>query len=293
MGQVRVGTSGWRYAPWRGDFYPRGLPQARELDYAAQRMSSIEVNASFYALQCPQTYLRWAAATPEDFVFAVKGNRYITHLKRLRDVEVPLANFFASGVLALGAKLGPVLWQLPPSLPFDPGPLGAFLDLLPAGTAEAARLARRHEARLADRAWTSVDADRPLRHAVEVRHPSFADPAFVQLLRRHGVALVAADTAGRWPYLEDVTAGFVYLRLHGGAELYTSGYGEVGLRRWATRVTAWRDGRTWSSQHTVARPVPPEAAGRDVYVYFDNDARGYAPHDALTLQRLLSGRPAG
>src|SRR5688572_4928892 len=177
-------------------------------------MRTVEINGSFYSLQRPESYLSWVRHTPDDFVFAVKGGRFITHMKKLRDVETPLANFFASGVLALGAKLGPLLWQLPPNLPFDADRLAAFLAMLPRSTAEAATLAQRHDQRLEDRAWTSTDATRPLRHAVEVRHPSYRDPALIELLRAHGVALVVADTAGTWPYLEDVTADFVYVRLH-------------------------------------------------------------------------------
>src|SRR4051794_6939544 len=178
MDGVRIGISGWRYAGWRGDFYPAGLPQRRELEYAAQRLTSIEINGSFYSLQRPESYRRWRSEVPEGFVFAVKGGRFITHLKRLRDVEAPLANFFASGVLALGPTLGPVLWQLPERLRFDAELVGGFLDLLPRTTGEAAQLARRHDGRLPeDRVLTEAEEDRALRHVLEFRHPSFADPA--------------------------------------------------------------------------------------------------------------------
>ena len=282
----RVGTSGWVYPPWRGTFYPVELPHRRELEYLSRRMNSVEINGSFYSLQRPASYRSWAEQTPEDFVFAVKGSRFITHLKKLRDVQTPLANFLASGVLALGAKLGPLLWQLPPSLPFDPQRLGDFLDLLPRGTAEAAALAQQHDARLDNRAWTSVDADRPLRHAVEVRHPSYRDPALVELLRAQGVALVVADTAGTWPYLEDVTADFVYVRLHGDTELYVSGYTDQALDSWADRIRAWQAGHSPRTEHTIAPPAPVRP--REVYVYFDNtDGKLRAPFDAISLAGRL------
>ena len=264
-----IGTSGWRYPPWRGVFYPEGLAQRRELAYLSRQVSSIEINGSFYSLQRPESYRAWVADTPDDFLFAVKGGRFITHLKQLRDVETPLANFFASGVLALGGKLGPLLWQLPPRMRFDAARLEAFLDLLPRSTVAAARLAGGHDERLDGRALTETDADRPLRHALEVRHESFRDPALPALLRAHDVALVVADSAGTWPYFEQVTAGFVYVRLHGADELYVSGYTAEALDRWAGKVRAWC------------------AAGLDVHVYFDNDAKVHAPRDAIALRELL------
>ncbi len=276
IGRAYVGISGWRYPPWRGTFYPKGLVQRRELEYAAQKMSSIEINGSFYALQRPEHYQRWYAETPEGFLFAVKGPRFITHMKKLRDVAVPLANFFASGVLALADKLGPVLWQLPPMLGYDAARLGEFFALLPRTTADAANLARGHDQRLDDRAWTTVDMDRPLRHAVEVRHRSYLDPGFLPLLRDHGIAIVVADTAGKWPLLETVTADFAYLRLHGDSELYVSGYSSTALDRWAALIHGWRTGRTTS-----------DGLVRDVYVYFDNDVKVHAPYNAIDLAQRL------
>jgi uncharacterized protein YecE (DUF72 family) len=274
--QAYVGISGWRYPAWRGVFYPRGLPQRRELEYAAGHLNSLEINGSFYSLQRPESYRSWAAQTPDDFVFAVKGGRFITHLKRLSGVETALANFLASGVLALGPKLGPLLWQLPPVLAFDPVLLEGFLTQLPATTMRAARLAAGHDERMAGRAWTTTDADRPLRHALEVRHPSFADAArdgtLTGLLARCGVALVVADTAGRWPLLDHATADFAYARLHGDAQLYVSGYTDEALDRWAARARGWLDG------------------GRDVYLYFDNDAKVRAPVDAMGLRDRLGLR---
>lgn len=274
MADVRVGISGWRYPSWRGAFYPAGLPQRRELEHVARRLRTVEINGSFYSLQRPEWYRRWADQTPEDFLFAVKGGRFVTHLKRLRGVETPLANFFASGVLALGGRLGPVLWQLPPTVAFDPELVETFLALLPRDTTAAAALAARHDDRLKAPPWLEVTDRRPLRHALEVRHESFRDPAFAALARRHGVAVVVADTAGRWPMLDEPTADLVYVRLHGDAELYTSGYEGPALDRWAERVRGWA------------------ASGRDVVVYFDNDALGRAPFDAVALaERLGVGPP--
>ncbi|MPZ86137.1 MAG: DUF72 domain-containing protein [Actinophytocola sp.] len=272
-GRVRIGTSGWVYPPWRGVFYPPKLAHRRELEYLSGQVDSVEINGSFYALQRPSSYEAWRDQTPEGFVFAVKGGRFITHMKRLRDVDGPLANFFASGVLALRAKLGPVLWQLPPTLAFDAALLADFFAMLPRTTAAAAALATRHDERLAGRAWTVADTDRPLRHALEVRHPSFTDPAFLDLLRDHDIAVVIADAAASWPYLEHVTTGFAYVRLHGSTELYASGYPDEALDEWAARIRGWA------------------ADGVDTYAYFDNDAKVAAPRDAMALAaRLAVGR---
>lgn len=273
------------YPPWRGTFYPPGLPHRRELEYLSGLVDTVEINGSFYSLQRPSSYRAWAAATPEDFVFAVKGSRFITHMKKLRDVETPLANFFASGVLALGAKLGPLLWQLPPNLRFDADRLTEFFALLPRSTAEAARLARRHDERLEGRAWTNTGADYPLRHALEVRHPSYRHPVLVELLREHGIALVVADTAGRWPYLEDITADFVYIRLHGDAELYVSRYTDEALDVWVQRIRGWQAGASPRTEHTIAPAAPVRP--REVFVYFDNDAKVHAPTDAISLVQRL------
>jgi len=269
-GAARVGIAGWTYPPWRGVFYPKGLPHRAELGYAASLLSTIEINGLFYSLQRPTNYRSWHDQTPDDFVFAVKGGRFITHLKKLRDPEITLANFFASGVLALRAKLGPILWQLPPSLGFDPDRLAAFFARLPRSSAEAAWLARHHDERLTDRALTDTDADRPLRHALEVRHASYQTPAFTDLLREHHVAVVVADSAGKWPLIREVTTDFAYLRLHGDAELYTSGYTDQALDAWAETVRGWTD------------------LGHDAYVYFDNDMKVRSPFDAMALARRLA-----
>jgi uncharacterized protein YecE (DUF72 family) len=266
---VRIGTSGWLYPPWRGVFYPPGLAHRRELEYLSSRLRTVEINGSFYSLQRPTSYQSWYAQTPEDFVFAVKGPRFITHMKKLREPETSLANFFASGVLALADKLGPILWQLPPTTRFEPDVLAEFLAALPADTEAAAALAAKHDHRLEGRAWTTTDACRRLRYALEVRHASFAGSEFPALLSEHGVACVVADSAGTWPYFEQVTTpDLVYLRLHGDAELYTSGYTDEALDAWAAKIRRWR--RT-----------------HDVYVYFDNDVKVRAPADAMSLAAKL------
>jgi uncharacterized protein YecE (DUF72 family) len=289
MAETRVGISGWTYPGWRGIFYPEGLAHRRELDFASRRMSSVEINGSFYSLQTPSSYAKWRDETPPGFVFAVKGGRFITHMKKLNDVEEPLANFFASGVLRLGDKLGPILWQFPQQLGFLEERFERFLELLPRTTGEAAELAKRHGPKLEGRAWTRADADRPLRHAFEMRHPAFFGPGFVRLLRRHGAALVFADTAQRWPYAEDLTADFVYVRLHGAEHLYASGYTDAQLDWWAERIRAWRAGAEPADALRASGEPPPAAAERDVYVYFDNDAKVRAPFDALRLAERLGG----
>jgi uncharacterized protein YecE (DUF72 family) len=269
-GTVRIGISGWTYKPWRGVFYPAGLRQKDELEYAAGRLSSIEINGSFYSLQRPESYRGWHDRVPDDFVFAVKGGRFITHMKKLADVDTALANFFASGPLALGGKLGPLLWQLPPTLGFDADRLSHFFELLPRTTKEAAVIASGHDERVEGRAWLEPGEDRPLRHALEVRHDSYLDPTFLDLLRRHDVAVVVADTAGKWPRLPHVTSDFAYVRLHGDTELYASGYSGESLDTWAALVRGWAE------------------QGTDVYVYFDNDIKVRAPFDAMALAERLS-----
>jgi uncharacterized protein YecE (DUF72 family) len=256
-------------------------------------LPSVEINGSFYSLQRPSLYAQWHDETPDDFLFAVKGSRFITHMLKLREVRTPLANFFASGVLGLGAKLGPLLWQFPPQLGFDAERFDAFFRLLPRDTEAALALARDHDARLEGRALLAIDRRRPIRHAVEIRHPSFVDPAFVALLRAHRIALVVADTAGRWPLLEDLTADFVYVRLHGDEELYASGYGAVALDRWAARIDAWRRGGQPADAHLAAPgAAPPRRRSRAVYCYFDNDIKVHAPYDAAHLAARL-GVPTG
>jgi uncharacterized protein YecE (DUF72 family) len=271
MGKIHIGISGWRYAPWRGKFYPPGLAQARELDYASRQLPTIEINGSFYSLQRPESYAAWYAATPPGFLFAVKGNRFITHMLKLKDIDGPLANVLASGVFALRDKLGPFLWQFPEMVRFDPERFEHFLSILPQDTDAGLALARQYQSRMEGKVFVETVEQRPMRHAVEIRHESFRDARFIALLRKYNVALVVADTAGKWPYMDDVTADFVYIRLHGDKELYASGYDDEATARWAARIQAW-------------------SANGDVYCYFDNDIKVHAPYDAQRLMEALGLR---
>ena len=288
-GVVYIGLSGWRYAPWRGVFYPPDLPQRAELAYASRKHPTIEINGSFYSLQRPEFYARWYAETPSGFVFSVKGPRYVTHMLRLNEVDAAVANFFASGVANLADKLGPILWQLPPTLRFEPERVERFLDQLPRDTDEASRLARRRNEKVRGRARLVYGVNRPMRHAMEVRHPSFVDPAFIRLLRKYRVALVVADTAGKWPLAEDVTSDFVYVRLHGDKEIYVSGYTPTALAFWAERIRAWAAGKEPADARRIAPELRTPRRKRDVYCYFDNDVKVKAPRDAQRLVRLVAG----
>lgn len=284
-GKVRVGLSGWTYKSWRGRFYPEGLPHKRELAFVGSIFPTVEINGTFYSMQRPDSFGRWAELTPNDFVFSVKGPRFLTHMKRLNDPVAPLGNFIASGVLRLGRKLGPILWQLPPNFHFNLDKLDGFLRLLPRDTHAAAVCGRRHDQRLKARAWLRTGPRRQkLRHALEVRHRSFCVPEFIDLLRRHDIALVCADTVD-WPLLMDLTSDFVYCRLHGSRELYRSGYSATELGRWAKRIRAWRDGKPMRDGTFAGSPA--KAVPRDVYVYFDNTDKLMAPRDAQALMRRL------
>ena len=288
MASIRIGISGWRYEPWRGTFYPDSLAQKNELAYAASKFPSVEINGSFYSLQLPQSWKQWYEQTPANFVFSVKGGRYITHMRKLREIEKPLANFFAQGVLLLREKLGPVLWQFPPSFRYDREKFEAFFDLLPHDTVAAARLARKRDERMKGRCMLAIDENRPVRHAVEIRHESFLDAAFIDQLRAHNIALVVAETARRWPMTHDVTADFIYMRLHGDKQLYQSGYGDKALERWAARIEAWHRGSDPKDAIHVSPRRPPPRKSRDVYCFFDNtDVKLRAPFDAQRLMKKL------
>jgi uncharacterized protein YecE (DUF72 family) len=288
---VRIGISGWRYKGWRGVFYPEKLAQRRELEFASRQFGTIEMNGTFYSLQRPAYFAQWAEETPAEFVFSVKGSRYITHMLKLGGVERALARFLAQGVLRLGAKLGPILWQFPPNMHYQRERFEEFFELLPRSTRAAARFALIHGDLVGDRSWTEVTEDRPLRHCVEIRHESFAVPEFIDLLREQDVGQVVADTV-EWPLLMDVTSDFVYCRLHGSEQLYASGYGDESLETWADRVAAWAGGGDCTTGRFVglrAGRVPE----RDVFVYFDNDAKVRAPFDALGLRRRVEERMGG
>lgn len=266
-----IGISGWTYAGWRKVFYPKTLPQSQELEYASRVFRSIEVNGTFYRLQRPTSYQSWYERTPDDFVFSVKANRYITHIRRLNDVDSALANFFASGVLCLKEKLGPILWQFPPSFVCDHSKMSDFFARLPKSRREACKLADNNELEPENVAYTVGRKNLSIRHCVEIRHKSFMTPDFFSLLKDFGIAFVIADAARKWPYAEELTADFVYIRLHGDEELYTSGYTPTAIKEWARKIRLWSKGR----------PT------KDVYVYFDNDRKVKAPRDAKRLQELL------
>jgi uncharacterized protein YecE (DUF72 family) len=270
VGPARIGISGYDYPRWKGNFYPAELPRRRWLQYASRVFNSIELNGTFYSLKSPSVFQRWAEETPgSDFVFAIKGSRHITHNLKLRNVDRALANFLASGILALGSKTGPFLWQLPATYGFDAERIDTFLAKLPRTSSDAEAIARDHDERLRRGALVEARAHTRYRHALEVRHDSYFQQEFFDLLRHHGCAFVIADTAGKFPYAEEVTADFVYVRLHGSQQLYTSGYTDEELDVWGNKVSAWRA--------ATSRP-------RDVYVYFDNDALGHAPFDAVRLR---------
>ncbi len=277
-GRAFIGISGYEYKRWRDRFYPPGLPARRWLEHASRCFNSIEINGTFYSLKSPSVFERWREEVPRrDFVFALKGGQFITHNLKLRRAEAALGNFFASGVLALGKITGPILWQLPATYGFDAERMNDFMELLPRNTRQAEEVASWHDHRLKRGALTEAAAPVKLRHAFEVRHPSYFCDEFYDLLRRQKCGFVIADTAGRFPYAEEVTADFVYVRLHGSRQLYVSGYTDDELNDWADRIREWTSG---------------EYDGRqlDVYVYFDNDAKVHAPHDALRLTDFVLER---
>ena len=265
-GTIRTGTAGWVYAPWRGTFFPTGLVQKKELAYAASRLTSIEINATFRANQKPQSFARWAAETPEDFRFSVKGPQLVTHIRRLKNCEPELANFFASGPLALGSRLGPFVWQLPPNLAFERESFAAFLALLPqdgegyralAGQADPAR----------GEPYLDTSAVGPIRHAIEPRHPSFETQEVHDLLSAHNIARVIADTPENPS--RTLTADFAYCRLQGPARQGATGYEPADIADWAETMAGWRE------------------SGRDVYAYFVHEDKLHAPANAIALRQAL------
>ncbi len=287
MSDIRIGISGWRYGPWRKDFYPKGLHQDSELAFASRAVNSIEINGSFYSLQTPERYVSWRDETPDDFVFSVKGPRYITHVRRLKEIDEAIANFFASGPLLLGDKLGPFLWQFPPNMKFDQARFAEFFERLPRDRKSARDCARHCAERLQGNGGIAIKGNAKLRHAVEIRHESFICEDFIKLLRKHNVALVVADSAGKWPQYEDVTADFVYMRLHGDVELYSSGYTARALRHWKRRIQAWSTGGQVEDAKLILDAAPRRRKSRDVYCYFDNDQKVHAPYDARRLLEKL------
>jgi uncharacterized protein YecE (DUF72 family) len=264
-GTLRSGTAGWVFAPWRGTFYPEGLVQKKELAYASSRLGSIEINATFRANQKPESFARWAAETRDGFVFSIKGPQLVTHIRRLKHCEAELASFFASGPLALGGKLGPFIWQLPPNLSYDRAVLADFLALLPRTHADYVALAGKAGATLKSTPFLDTEGVGPIRHAIEMRHASFDQPEAMALLSAHNVARVIADTADN-PSRE-LTADFAYCRLQGPAHGHGAGYQPADIADWAATATAWT------------------AAGRDVFAYFVHEDKLHAPANAITLRQ--------
>lgn len=255
-GAIRTGIGGWTFEPWRGTFYPDGLPHARELEYAATRLGTIEINGTYYRTQTPSTFAKWRAAIPDGFVFSVKATRYATMKKRLAEADESVAKFIGSGIAELGDALGPVVWQMLPTRRFDPDDMAAFCALLPA----------------------SVDG-LPLRHVLEVRHESFACAGFVELARRHRIAIVVADHAEH-PLIADMTAEFVYARLMRGSDDVATAYDDVGLSHWAGVMKDWAAGRDPGLPLlTDAAPSAP----RDVFAYMIHEGKVRAPAGAIAL----------
>ena len=286
MGRVRIGLSGWSYEGWKGEVYPESLRPEDRLRWVAERVDAVEVNTTFYRLTSPAVVRRWVEAVPRSFRFAVKGSRYITHQKRLRDAEQSLANFFASGVLEFGSQLGPLLWQLPAGTSVDVDRLEAFLSWLPSDTDEARRLARRHDDRVDDVAY-GTDTTHRMRHVLEVRDDALLTDAVARRCRDHGVAL-ATSHSSRWPWTEELTAGFAYVRLHGPGDLYASAYDDAQLGWWADRIQRWRAGGQPEDARRLTGLEPPRRDQRDVWVFFDNDNGGQAPRDAARLREMVS-----
>ena len=263
MARIGIGIGGWTYAPWRGLFYPEGLAQARELSFASEKLTSIEINGTYYRLQSAESFERWSAQTPENFVFSVKAHRFAVSRSRLAESGEAVARFLESGLTRLGSKLGPILWQLPPTKRFDADDLSAFLDLLPKSSAGVR-----------------------LRHVLDVRHPSFEDPAFIDMLRERNVALCCVDGSDH-PGWADATADFVYLRLRNAAASCATGYGPAALSLWAERIRTWAAGDEPQDLPRIAEKSARCAPGRDVFAYAINGAKERAPAAAMALIEAL------
>lgn len=286
MAKIHIGMSGWTFEGWRGDFYPTGLAQKKELEYASRQVNSIEINGTFYALQKPTTFQKWHDETPKDFCFAIKAPQYITHIRRLKDVDEAVANFFASGLFCLKEKLGPILWQFPPNVTLKDERFEHFLKLLPYNSKRASRIAKKHSSKMEGRSEVKAHDDFPIRHAFEFRHPSFFNPTFIDLLRSYGVALVLAHSGLKSTYTEDLTADFVYARMHGQESKYKKGYTPETLSWWSERIQTWSQGKLLEDQQCISLGKP-KSIERDIFVYFDTEEKKYAPYDALNLSKKI------
>ena len=258
-GRIYAGIGGWNFAPWRGVFYPKGLAQARELAYASGKLTSIEINSTFYGSQKPATFRKWASETPDGFVFSIKGPRFATNRRVLAEAGDSIKRFLDSGIGELGDRLGPLLWQFAPTKKFDEKDFGKFLELLPAKLGKTR-----------------------LRHTVEVRHDFFRAPAFVSLLRQFNIPVVFAEHE-RYPAIADISGDFVYVRLQRGDETLKAGYPPKALDAWAKRAQMWASGGDPKDlPHIVSKQMPgPEP--RDVFVYFIHEAKIRAPAAAMAL----------
>jgi uncharacterized protein YecE (DUF72 family) len=265
--RIRVGIGGWTFEPWRGVFYPKGLAQKRELEYASRQLTTIEINGTFYGSQKPATFAKWHDETPDDFVFSLKAPRFATHRRALVEARDSVERFLASGVLELKNKLGPINWQFPTTKQFDPDDFAGFLELLPA------------------------QADgHALRHAVEVRHESFCDESFVALARKHNVAIVVAGDS-KYPQIADPTAPFVYARIMGTEEANPLGYAKKALDQWIGRAQEWAEGGTPEDLDTYGRAAAKKE--RDVYIYVISGHKAYNPAAAMALiERINKGAGA-
>lgn len=262
-GSIRVGIGGWTFEPWRGTFYPKGLAQKRELEYASQHLTAIEVNGTYYGSQKPESFARWREETPEGFVFSLKGTRFSTNRRVLAEAGQSVERFLTSGIVELKEKLGPINWQFLPTKQFDPKDFEAFLKLLP----------------------SSVEG-RALRHVVEVRHPSFRSPDFIALLRDYKVATVLTDKDS-FPEIPDVTAPFVYARLQGALEKIATGYAPKELDLWAKRARLWAEGKVPDDLEAIAAPEKSPPKSRDVFIYMINGFKPKAPAAAMALIEKL------
>lgn len=289
MSELRIGMSGWTHDCWRDSFYPKKLSRKEELTYASRKVTSIEVNGTFYALQKPETFQRWYAETPEDFLFAIKAPQFMTHVLRLKEVEEPLSTFLASGLLCLKEKLGPILWQFPPYMTLKDNRFEEFAKILPHTSIQAAALAKNHGVQIQGRTWTETSGNFKMRHAFEFRHPSFMKPEFIEMLRHYGVAVVFADSGKTSPYCEDLTSDFVYLRMHGYGEGFKKGYGTPNLKRLIKKIQTWAAGDQIKDAKTVSTSAPTPGV-KDIFVYFDNDETITSPMDAVKLIKLIESR---